>query len=80
MIMIDVVVPPLDEIFDFEVDENKKIADFKNDVERLIEKKENVSFGLALRELFLYRVGEFLKETGTLREQGIVSGDRLILI
>lgn len=78
--MIDVLVPPLDEVYDFEVDENKEISEFREEVEKLIEKKENLRFGLALRELFLYRVGDFLKETGTLREQGIINGDRIILI
>lgn len=80
MIMIDVVVPPLSEVFDFQVDENKQVTEFKKDVEKLIERKENMKFGLALRELFHYRVGDFLKENGTMGEQGIVNGDRLILI
>lgn len=80
MILIDVLVPPLDEIFDFEVDETIDAQRLRKDVEGLIENKRKVKFSTSGRELFLYREGEFLKEQGSLKSQGLINGDRLILI
>lgn len=80
MIMIDVLVPPLDRAFDFEVDEKICPMNLIEDVERLIESREKVHFSLEKRELFLYRLGEFVKAELPLNIQGVVNGDRLILI
>lgn len=80
MIMIDVLVPPLDRIFDFEVDETVDGRTLRTKIEKLIEMKEKVRFSLEKRELFLYRIGDFLNETETLNSQDIRNGDRLILI
>lgn len=78
--MIDVLVPPLDEIFDFEVDESIDAKKLREDVEGLIERKKELKFSTSGRELFLYRIGDFLKEKGSLGSQGLINGDRLILI
>ena len=80
MIMIDVLVPPLDRIFDFEVDETVDGRTLRTKLEKLIEMKERVKFSLEKRELFLYRVGDFLNESEPLNDQDIRNGDRLILI
>jgi len=80
MIMIDVLVPPLDRIFDFEIDDKVDGRTLREKIEKLIEMKEKVKFSLEKRELFLYRIGDFLDEGRPLESQDIRNGDRLILI
>lgn len=80
MILIDVLVPPLDKIYDFEVDENVSAKSLKDNVQKLIEYKEKVMFSLEERALFLYRVGDFLNENTSLVKQGLIDGDRIILV
>ncbi len=80
MIMVDVLVPPLDKVFDFEVDEKIEPKELREDVEELIAKSERVTFGVGQREIFLYRIGEFLQEGRSLKTQGVINGDRLILV
>lgn len=80
MIMIDVLVPPIDEAFDFEIDETAKVSTLREEVEDLIMKRKEAVFGTESRELFHYRLGDFLNENEALNKQGIRNGDRLILI
>lgn len=80
MIMIDVLVPPLDRAFDFEVDEGIDVERLREDVERLIEAKEKMLFSTKKRQMFLYRKGDFLRDGITLTNQGVINGDRLILV
>lgn len=80
MIMIDVMVPPLDESFDFEVDENITLTDFREKIEGLIETKRKVNLRTEIRELFSFRKGTFLREDISLALHGLMNGDRLILI
>ena len=80
MIFVDVLVPPIDRIFDFEVTDQIATRYFKDKVEELIEEKADVLFSVKKREFFFYRAGEFLKDNLSLGEQGVINGDRLILI
>lgn len=80
MIMIDILVPPLDAVYDIELDEQITAKQLRESVEKLIGEKENLTFSVAKRELFLYRKGDFLKEDVPLILQGIVNADRLILV
>lgn len=80
MIFVDVLVPPIDRIFDFEVTDQIATGYFKAKVEELIEEKADVLFSVKKREFFFYRAGEFLKDNLSLGEQGVINGDRLILI
>lgn len=80
MIFVDVLVPPIDRIFDFEVTDQIATGNFKAKVEELIEEKADVLFSVKKREFFFYRAGEFLKDNLSLGEQGVINGDRLILI
>lgn len=80
MIMIDVLVPPIDETFDFEVDEALEVSKLRKEVEKLIAKRKEAVFGMQKRELFHYRLGDFLNEEESLQNQDIRNGDRLILI
>ena len=80
MILIDVLVPPIDRIYDFEVDEDIDVESLREKIETLVSKKEKIIFNADGRELFLYRKGDFLKGHLSLAKQGILNGDRLILI
>lgn len=80
MILIDVLVPPLDRIFDFEIDENVEATYLIKNVMELIARKEKIQFDIENRQMFLYRVGDFLKENMPLKDQGIINGDRVILV
>lgn len=80
MIMIDILYPPTDEIYDFEADEDITGGDLLNDALKLMERKEGMSLPADLRELFFYRKGDFLNSSLTLKSQGLKDGDRLILL
>lgn len=80
MIMIDILVPPMDRIYDFEVDDNCDARTLIDEVKRLIEQRERVKFSVGDREMFSYRRGCFVDMHIPLKSQGIVNGDRLILI
>lgn len=80
MIMIDVLIPPLDRVYDFEVNENIMPYELINKLERLIEKIDKVSYRAKNCKLFTYRMGDFLNEKVSLDMQGIRNGDRLILV
>ena len=80
MIMIDVLVPPMDRVYDFEVDEGCNALTLLDEVKRLIEQHEKVKFSVGKREMFSHRRGCFIDQNIPLKCQGIVNGDRLILI
>lgn len=80
MILIDVLVPQLEKVFDFEIDENIKVNDLREYIEELIQEDQFVKFSTRKRELFLYRIGDFISENVPLISQGIRNGDRLILV
>ena len=81
MILVDIQVPVLDRVYDFELDERRKVEDLLREIISLIEEKENLT-SCGKKELYLYaiRLGSVLKRETELGAQGIKSGDRLILI
>lgn len=78
--MVDVLVPPLEEVFDFELDDRIDEKSLRENIEELISRDKKVIFQVAKREIFNYRMGEFLEEGKSLKEQGVMNGDRLILV
>lgn len=81
MILVDIQIPLLDKIFDFELDEGLKVEILLQDILTLIAGEEKLHKGNA-KDLFLYAVRQetVLKGEETLECQGILEGDRLILI
>lgn len=81
MIMVDIQVPVLDRIYDFELDEERKVGELVKEILALIEEKENLRNDRE-KKLYLYatRRACILKENEKLADQGIRNGDRLILI
>ncbi|MDD6492938.1 MAG: EsaB/YukD family protein [Firmicutes bacterium] len=81
MILIDVQIPVLDRIYDFELDEDSMAGVLMEEIIALISKKEHLTVNEG-KEMYLYSLGQenVLKNDRTLRQQGICDGDRLILI
>ncbi len=93
MILVDVQIPAMDRVYDFELDEGLTAGILTQDIETLVLKRENLmnrtaseaKQGLAenlSRDSFLYsmRQESILKREETLKQQGVRDGDRLILI
>ena len=81
MILVDIQVPMLDRVYDFELDEELKAGDLLEDILMLIIREEECSqskrAGMAL---YAVRQERILNQEKTLQYQGVRDGDRLILI
>ncbi len=80
MIMIDVLIPPLDESFDFEVDEEIMLGEFVGKLTRIIENVRNVRFNCRSFKLFSFKKGDFIKDDLSFANQGVTSGERFVLV
>ena len=80
MIMIDVLIPPLDESFDFEIDEEIMPEEFVLKLTGIIENMRNVSFSCRPFNLFSFKKGDFIKDDLSFARQGITSGERFVLV
>ena len=80
MIMIDVLVPPLDEAFDVETDESVFLEEFVLKLKKIIESIRNVSFAKKDSMLFSINNAEFVKNDLSFKAQGIKNGDRMVLV
>ncbi|MCR5502632.1 MAG: EsaB/YukD family protein [Lachnospiraceae bacterium] len=80
MIMIDVMIPALDRILDFEIDPGVAVKELEERIVRLTEEKEEVTFDPGSKMLFFMRTGDFLQPGLSMTEQGVGNGDRLILV
>ena len=81
MILVDVYVPVLDGKYDFELDEEAKTEILISEVISLIEQKEKLGCKMT-RNRFFYDLERerMLKQDENLINQGVKSGDRLILV
>ena len=80
MIMIDVLIPPLDESFDMEIDEDITLRDFLSKLTAIVESVRNVSFKNCSFNLFSFKRGDFIKDDVSFSGQGITSGERFVLV
>lgn len=80
MILVDIQVPALDQVYDFELDEKSRGEELLREVCQLLTGKEKLRGGSDSMCLYSVRLGEVLKEDQSLEEQGVREGDRLILI
>ena len=80
MIMVDIYIPEIGQVYDFEMDEEKTVGTVQKEIMELIAEKEKLpepkETGMALYAL---QNAEILSNHRTLKEQGIQSGDKLIL-
>mgnify|MGYP002509776040 CR=1 FL=1 len=81
MILVDIQSPVMDQVYEFELDEETKIREILKEIVLLIAQKEKVSRkeeeGM---QLYALRRESLLDKEGTLKGQGVEAGDRLILI
>lgn len=80
MILVDIQVPVLDRVYDFELDEGAEVEMLTEDILALISEQEHVTCKNS-KEMLLYSLRqELILEGGSsLKQQGIIAGDRLIL-
>ncbi len=80
MILVDVQVPMLDQVFDFELNEEMEVEKVIKDISLLAAKQENLICKNG-REMCLYVLGQekLLERNLSLRQQGVRAGDRLVL-
>ena len=79
--LVDIQVPVLDEVYDFELDEEVKIKEALGEITALIAAKERISIkdGDNL-QLYALREDMLLDREASLRQQAVRDGDRLVLI
>lgn len=82
MIVVDVAVPGVEQVYDFALDENTQIALVIEEIAEMISQKEHCVLCGNRDELLLCTYGSktVLDRCATLKESGIVSGSRLLLV
>ncbi len=81
MILVDIQALQLGTVYDFELEEEKRVEEILSDVIALIGKKEKKK-AQENAEFYLYATNKerILNKELTLKEQGIIDGERLVLI
>ena len=81
MILVDVEVPAICQVFDFELDENASVKEVIPQMVRLIAGQEGLK-EMGAEKLLLYtcKHGKILNPDVSFKEQGIWAGQRLMLI
>lgn len=81
MILVDIQSPVMDQVYEFELDEEAGTEEILKEIVLLIGQKEKVSLkeeeGM---QLYALRRESLLDKERTLKEQGVEAGDRLFLI
>lgn len=82
MILVDITVPGVDNTYDFKIDENVEIRFIIEDIVQLICQKEKTLLNDNNDSFLLcsYKDQRGLDKTMTLRDCGINSGDKLLLV
>lgn len=81
MITIDVYVPMIGKTYDFSIDENIIVETIIEEITELIIQKENfVSSEISDMYLFSHSDNQMLNKMFSLKENGIDTGDKLLLI
>ncbi|MCM1159236.1 MAG: hypothetical protein NC300_08955 [Bacteroidales bacterium] len=82
MILVDVYIPSLDEVYDFKVDETAKIINVVQEISEMICKKYKTELNEESKNFFLCSVenGEVLNSNSTLAENKIYNGSRLFIV
>lgn len=82
MILTDIYIPSIDEVFDFELDEQAQVKQIIKEIIEMIAKRTKSALNGHEDNYFLYDMtkGTALREDATLSVCGVVNGDRLMLI
>lgn len=81
MILVDIQSPFLDQVYDFELDEEMGVGELVKKAAEILAAKEKIEYDPE-DQLYLYAVrsGKLLKEADSLKSQGVRSGERLVLL
>ncbi len=82
MILVDIYVPSVDNVYDFQLDEDATISDIIGEVGELIGQKEHSDIVGSIDDLMLCtrKTNRVLPKENTLRECAVQTGDSLILV
>ncbi len=82
MIVVDVAVPGVEQVYDFALDENAEIALVIEEIAEMISQKEHCGLCGSRDELLLCAYGgkAVLDRHATLKECGVVTGSRLLIV
>jgi uncharacterized ubiquitin-like protein YukD len=81
MILLDVQVPQVDKVYDFELDEEMTAGELTEKITVMIAQQEHMEYDRA-NQMFLYAMdhGKILQESLSLKQQGVRGGERLVLL
>ncbi len=81
MILVDIQMPVIDHTFDFELDENTRVDVLLEDILALAAQREHILCKNS-KAMYLYGMEQeaILKKEESLGQQGVRTGDRLILL
>jgi uncharacterized ubiquitin-like protein YukD len=81
MILLDVQVPQVDKVYDFELDEEMTAGELTEKITVMIAQQELMEYDRA-NQMFLYAMdhGKILQESLSLKQQGVRGGERLVLL
>ena len=82
MVLVDVYIPSVDEIFDFMLDENIEVEKIILEIFEIITKKMQIGSDQDIDNFMLYHMdlGRALEKGRTLASSGVKNGSRLMLI
>lgn len=82
MILVDIMVPSVDNNYDFQLDENSSIYNIIGEICELISHKEHCAINGNIEQLCLcdLKSNRVLSVNSTLRESQIKTGDSLMLV
>ena len=82
MIIVNIKVPALEQVYNFSVDEKATVSDLIEEIVELVKQKEGVQFHGDIEELIICAVeqGVPCKRDESLSRYGIRSGDELVLV
>ncbi len=82
MILVDIYVPSVNNIYDFQLDEKTAVETIIEEISELIEQKEHCKIAGNVEELLLChkKTKQILPGNRTLEDCGIQTGNSLILV
>ena len=82
MILVDIYVPSVDKTYDFQLNEGISIYSVVEEISEMIGQKEHSKIVGRTDELFLchYKTQRVLDKKCSLKEEGVVTGDKLLLV
>lgn len=82
MILVDIYIPSIDEVFDFELDEQARVQQLTKEIIEMISQKTKSKFLGDSEEFILYNMTKKypLRNEVSLLAGGVANGDRLMLI